>query len=207
MEKENNSLEKGVAIAIGILVIIGIVYFIFAPHPEKAEDVVFVENITGGESFTSGYFGFDTNLPPGFIVNESYVNQTFGPGREIPGVSFTVPESFTRGTNLSSDSYVAVERLQGVTCEPSSFMLSPTPAQDVIVGTNAFKRASSIEAAAGNTYENIVSVVERGGYCYAVRYLIHTTQIANYPAGTVTAYDRERLLQWFDSVASSLVIR
>jgi hypothetical protein len=185
----------------------GIVYFIFAPHPEKQDDVVFVENITGGKSYRSGYFGFDTGLPPGFIVNESYVNRTLGSGREIPGVSFTVPESFTQGTNLSPDSYVAVERQQGVICEPSSFMLAQVPVEDVIIGTNAFKRATSVSAAAGNMYEDVVSVFERGGYCYAVRYLIHTTQLANYPAGAVREYDRERLLQWFDSVAASLMIR
>lgn len=200
-------MEKIGVVALCVFAAIGLLYFIFAPHPEKAEDVVFVENITGGKSYASGYFGFDTDLPPGFIVNESYVNQTLGPGREIPGVSFTVPESFTRGTNLSPDSYVAVERQRGVVCEPASFMLARAPAEDVIIGTNAFKRATSIGAAAGNIYENVVSVFERAGYCYAVRYAIHTTQIANYPVGTVQEYDRERLLQWFDSVAASLVIR
>lgn len=200
-------MDKVLWVAGGALIALSIIYFVFAPHPEKQEDVVFVENITGGKSYTSGYFGFDTDLPPGFIVNESYVNQALGPGREIPGVSFSVPESFTQGTNLSPDSYVAVERQKGVVCEPASFLAAQAPAQDVIIGTNAFRRATSVGAAAGNMYEDVVSVLERGGYCYAVRYFIHTTQIANYPAGTVREYDRERLLQWFDSVAASLVIR
>jgi hypothetical protein len=205
--KLNKNMAKIITIiAVGLLVI-GVVWFIFSPQPEKEDDVIFVEDILGSRSYENAAFGFDTNLPPGFVVNESYLNQNLGPGREIPGVSFEVPESFTKGTNLSSDSHVAVESLTDVSCEPQTFLDGASEPQDLVLGNNAYRRSTSVGAAAGNQYEEIVSVTERGDRCYAVRYFIHTTSVGNYESGTVREYDRAQLLRWFDSIATSLVLR
>ncbi len=204
-------MNKTIVFVLLGLAAIGGAWFIFSPQPEKFEnsgpaDTATVSTGGGGTTYSSQPFGFSVKVPPSFTVDESYLNQDLGPGREIPGVAFRIPASMAEGTNLSSDSHIAVEELSDVECVPETFLLSPTAESEVTAGGNTYTKASSSGAGAGNLYEETVYVTEKGGRCYAVRSFIHSTQIANYPAGTVKAFDRSALDSALQSIAASLTI-
>lgn len=157
-------------------------------------------------AYTNTVFGFTIQPAAGFTVSEAYLNQNLGPGREIPGIAFIIPASLSTGTNLSSDSYLAVERLLDVDCTPATFIDAEGDIETVTINSSSFQKASASDAAAGNRYDQTVYVTEKGDVCYAIREFVHTTQIANYPAGTVMEYDKTKLSAAFDAMLSSFKV-
>jgi hypothetical protein len=203
-------MNKIVIIIICALLVLGGVWFIFSYQSEKFEGGSPVNTTTTGISdnniYTNQAFGFEVAVPRGFTVDESYINQALGPGREIPGVAFRIPSSWTTGTNLSQDSHIAVEELSDVDCVPSTFLDSPTIESRVVPGTNTFTVATENGAGAGNRYDETVYLTFKGNRCYAVRSFIHYGVLENYPTGTVKAFDARAFRTAFDAIASSLVI-
>ncbi|HVT75205.1 MAG TPA: hypothetical protein VHD69_02225 [Candidatus Paceibacterota bacterium] len=203
-----NHAHKILAFAVISLAVIAVAWFIFAPKPEDHASEPSGSTTTGpaadGSTYSSQDFAFSVNVPDGFSVDESYVNQDLGPGREIPGIAFKIPESMAQGTNLSRDSRVSVEMLSDIQCVPGDFLYDSGSSSVATLGNNQFVTATSAGAGAGNLYEERVYIAKNASRCYAVRYFIHSTQIANYPAGTVTAFDKAALLRIFDTFPASL---
>ncbi|HVU06735.1 MAG TPA: hypothetical protein VHE10_03040 [Candidatus Paceibacterota bacterium] len=194
--------------AVIALAAVALAWFIFAP---KSEDYETTGNgsttspVTANGTFYSNQdMAFSVTVPVGFTVDESYINQNLGPGREIPGIAFKIPASVAAGTNLSADSKVSVEELSDVDCMPADFLYQPRSSAPVAIGSNRFIVATSADAGAGNIYEETVYVTERGSRCYAVRYFIHYGNIGNYPAGAVKEFDRAALVRSFDAITASL---
>lgn len=158
--------------------------------------------------FESGEEGFSIRYPAGYTVNPDYVDTQFGPGKEIGGVSFTIPESLTTGTNLATDTYISVEEIpQSQQCSASMFLPDSVTSQNQTDNGVAYSVASFTGAAAGNRYDETVYALPDTNPCIAVRYLIHYGVIENYPAGTVQEFDKQALLNQFDSIRRTLVIQ
>lgn len=150
--------------------------------------------------------GFSLKYPVGYTIDEKYVYQTGGPQKEIPGVSFVIPEAMTHATNLATDSHLSIEWLSNAqTCTAKNFLDSETTAPQTITDSGiTYSVVTSTGAAAGNLYEETVYAFAHGANCYAVRYVIHSSNIGNYEPGTVKAFDREALIQEFDGIRHSL---
>jgi len=147
---------------------------------------------------------FSVRTPNGYATDESYVYQALGPGKDIKGVKFTIPESLAEGTNLSRDSYLSVEQAPDADyCAADLFLDLPgrgmaTDGKQLV--------ASSTGAAAGNRYDEVVYAIVGTKPCVAVRYFIHYGVIENYPEGSVRAFDREALVKEFDAIRSTLLL-
>lgn len=159
------------------------------------------------QDYVSPVFSFSIKVPPGYTVDASYRYEALGPEHDITGVSFTVPEMLTQGTNLSQDSYVSVERLRDASCVPSDFLDSTTDGEAVSLGDKSYLFATSSGVGAGNLYEEGVYMKKVGAYCYGIRLFMHSTNIYNYDPGTVTAFDREALIRTFELMASTVTLR
>jgi len=147
---------------------------------------------------------FSIVYPDGYSVDENYAYQGV-PNKPIPGVKFTIPGTTATGTNLSVDSGVSVESLpHAKSCTGDIFVYENVKPQDLTVGSTTWSVATTSDAGAGNFYEEQVYAVKDSKPCTAVRYYIHSTNIDNYPAGAVTAFDRNALLSQFDSIRDSL---
>lgn len=150
--------------------------------------------------------GFSIHLPPGFVSDETYRYTELGPGKEIPGVKFTIPETLSTSTNLAADSYISVEKLSGrQTCSPRLFLEG---AHETTLTDNGvvYRVASSTGAGAGNRYEEWVYTLPAATSCIAVRYFIHYGVIENYPPGAVRSFDEASLLHLFDTVRRSVEV-
>lgn len=171
---------------------------------------------------------FSIRLPQGYAVDESYQYELLGPGMAIPGIKFTIPKSLAAGTNLSTDSYLSVERLpQSATaatasCTADKFLsvnlenpgsAAPQTISDPLAnGSNSdgtgttYSYLTSMEAAAGNRYEQTVYAIPGSRPCTAVRYFIHYGAFENYPAGSIKQFDAVALKATFDQIRESLVV-
>ncbi len=200
--------QKITLVIILAIFVTSIIWIAFSDQPDKdAASIPDVVEVRDGISYTNTDLGFEIELPQGFTYNEAYINQTLGPGREIHGVEFRIPASLSTGTNLSSDSHMAVERLSNSTCEPETFLLDPRNTETIKLGENTFVFAQSSDAGASNYYEDMVYITSKGEYCYALRYFIHSTSIGVYDPGTVLEFDRTGLLANFNKIATTFKIR
>lgn len=152
--------------------------------------------------------GFSIKYPKSYSLNQSYQYQGLV-NEEIPGIKITVPASMTEGTNLSSDSGLSVEYIPntGSSCSASLFLYGNPAATEMNDGGITYSVATATGAGAGNLYEEQVYALAGQDPCIAVRYFIHSTQLANYPEGTHVAYDRATLLAQFDAVRRSLTLK
>lgn len=195
-------MKKVLLILIGLAVVGGIAWSLTHSKSETITQLIHSE-----DAYKSTLFGFEITPAEGFTVNESYLNQNLGPGREIPGIAFIIPEALSKGTNLSSDSYMAVEKLSDVDCEPATFLDGVKTVEDIVVHGITYQKASAGGAGAGNLYEETVYVTERNDACFAVREFVHTTQIGNYEPGTVKAYDAKALKSLFEATFNTLIFK
>jgi len=170
-----------------------------------------LSNIAGQDSwnsYASSTMNISVRYPQAYTLDPTHDYQ-LAPGKEFHGVSLVVPESMATGTNLGSDSYVAVEQLPGVQqCTADQFLdlqASSTP-QTMTEGSTTYSVASTTGAGAGNRYEEWAWAIPGSNPCTAVRYFIHYGVIENYPAGSVKEFDEVALLKDFDGIRESLVL-
>lgn len=141
-----------------------------------------------------------------FTVDESH---SYGliPGETIAGVKFTIPAVLTQGTNLSKDTYLSVEHIMNAKkCSADMFLEDSSSPVTVKEKGVTYSVASSTGAGAGNRYEETVYATSGKNRCVAVRYFIHYTAIANYPAGTRKEFDRKALESMFTSILATLTV-
>jgi hypothetical protein len=151
--------------------------------------------------------GFTIRYPEGYSVNSSYKYQALGPGKDIKGVKFIIPQSFASGTNLSSfDTGVSVEAIPNVLdCNASLFLSDKVKPQMITDNNFEYSFASSTDAGAGNRYEEHVWALPGTNPCLAVRYFIHYMALENYPQGSVSEFNRDALISQFDKIRHSLI--
>lgn len=181
------------------------------PQPQTYTDCISVSNSPDQTDTTTTYayppLGFSIQYPKTYTLNESYMYQ--GLGEEgIPGIKVTVPKALSDETNLSSDSGVSIEYIPNAeSCNGSTFLYENPPATSVTEGGVTYSVATNAGAGAGNYYEEKVYAIAGANPCIAVRYYIHSTQIANYPAGTKKEFDKTKLLAEFDAIRKSLTLK
>jgi len=161
-------------------------------------------------TYLDAVVGFTIRYPVDYKIDTSYKYQALGPGKEIGGVKFIIPESFAIGTNLSSfDTGISVEIIPTTeNCQASLFLpaTDSTEVENLVDNNIEYSFAKITEGAAGNYYEEQVWALIETNPCIALRYLIHSTNINNYPEGMVKEFDRANLLDTFDKIRASLVI-
>lgn len=151
--------------------------------------------------------GFTIYYPKDYSFVANYKYELLGPGDEIRGVSFTIPESYTVGTNLSSDTRLSIETMPLLSaCSASPFLSSPGHLEMISEDGVEYSYADSMGAAAGNLYEEKIYAVPGSSPCTALRYMIHSSNIHNYDPGSVEEFDKKKLLDEFDAIRKTLFI-
>ncbi|HUX11998.1 MAG TPA: MliC family protein [Spirochaetia bacterium] len=158
--------------------------------------------------FADSSRGFSLRYPDGWKIDQSYVYTELGPGKEIKGVSFSIPEKLCTGTNLAPDTRLSIEMIPFPPAWGAEIFLpesdtDPTPVtQDGVT----YSRASYSDAGAGNRYDEVVYAIPGSEPFTAVRYFIHSGAIENYSPGTVRQFDKAALRAVFDAMRRTLTI-
>ena len=163
---------------------------------------------TGAQTQQYATTTFALQYPPEYALGEAYAYDQFGPKKLIHGVSLTIPAAMATGTTLSAGTYLSIEQLpRAKKCTGDIFINADVKMQTVTEGGIGYSLATTSGAAAGNRYEEQVYALATSSPCTAVRYYIPSTDIGNYPAGTVREFDRITLIDAFDTIRRSVVMR
>ena len=160
----------------------------------------------GWPRYRDPHGNFSISYPPGWKIDAKHDHQALGPDKDIYGVAFTVAPERAAGTNLSDDSYLAIETLPNAPrCVASLFLdnaAGPEMPENGKTGI-AWSVARGADAGAGNFYDETVYAALGSKPCIAIRYFVHSTNIGNYDPGTVKAFDEKALTATFDEMRNS----
>lgn len=187
-------------VVIGFLTIVAS-WFLFYGNQEMSNSLP--------EKLLSSYENtqFSIVYPSDMRVDEGYVYQALGPGKDIGGVSFTIPEEYREGTNLSRDTRLSIEALpKKDRCAPEDFIYDVGEKETIVINGRVYTHVFTSGAGAGNRYDEHVYILEDRP-CTGIRYYIHSTNIGNYEEGTITAFDQGALMDMFDAMRDSIVFR
>lgn len=161
----------------------------------------------GWQEYSSDAYGFTARYPDGWSADDGYAYTALGPGKDIPGVSFTIPAAMAEGTNLSRDTHLSVEVLGSGTCAAASFLDQTVEHSTATENGRTWDVAKGGGAGAGNLYDETVYATQAGDRCYGLRLFIHSTNIGNYDPGTVTEFDRAALETAFAQFRASFATK
>lgn len=156
--------------------------------------------------YRNAKLGYAISYPRSWRVDTTHDYQALGPGKDIYGTAFIVSPSTAFGTNLAKDSYLAVESLPGTAPCTADEFLDDADQAGVHTETDngiTWSVEHGNDAGAGNFYDETVYAVQGPNTCLAIRYFIHSTNITNYTPGTVTEFDKAKLLATFDRMRAS----
>lgn len=202
-------MTRIIIIGVIVLAVVGGGAFVWYTWPRDTEPEVVIppveqEPVETTRTYTSPTLGYSLTYPIAYTQSDH--TYEFSDTKNIEGgFKVTVPAAMATGTNLSSDTYLAVEQLPNArVCTGDIFLRANVTAKNVDDGGMTYSVASSSDAGAGNRYEEWVYALPESSPCTAVRYFIHSTVLENYPEGTVREYDRTMLLSDFDGMRRSL---
>lgn len=162
----------------------------------------------GWQTYKDQRLGYSISYPASWKPDTNYIYAGFGPDHEIHGVAFQIPQTLTKGTNLSANlTSLSVEGLPGNHCRAARFIPNPSYQKMVQDGGRSWSTAKSSEGAAGNFYDTVVFALPESSPCLAVRYSIHSTNISNYDPGSVQPFDRVGLLKTFATIRHTLRVK
>ncbi|MSR70474.1 hypothetical protein EXS62_00295 [Candidatus Kaiserbacteria bacterium] len=162
--------------------------------------------ITQAQTYSTSTYA--VQYPSEYLLNEEYAYDQFGPKKLIHGISLTIPANVATGTNLSADTRISVEQLpRAKKCTGDIFIPDNVAARTITEGGTDYSLATTSGAAAGNRYEETVFALATSSPCTAVRYFVHYAAIENFPQGAVREFDRTALLNGFDTIRRTLVIK
>jgi len=155
----------------------------------------------GWKTYTDAKGGWSISYPANFTVDTKYQSLAMDP--PVNGVSFSVPESYGRGTNLN-EALVSVEMLPGRNCKPSQFLSDPEETKTVKADGRTYITATMPDG--GMSQMRVTTLFLVSGTCTAVTYFVHSTQrevIDPMPK----QYDDAKLTRLFDQIRATLTLR
>lgn len=142
--------------------------------------------------YRNAEFGFSIKYPE--TATSSDVNlESYLPLTQTPIVSFVLPRDMFAGTNLrDAGVYIGATSTPKLvaSCGTSSPETGETAEGTTTIDGATFSIFKSAGAGAGNFYETKVYRTVRGEMCFEIAELLHSTDVGNYPEGTVVEFDK-----------------
>ncbi|MBX9765298.1 hypothetical protein K2X83_01510 [Patescibacteria group bacterium] len=173
-----------------------------------------VSELTGGaygarlNTYADYNLGLSVRYPADFTVDDSYNYVGLGQDKYIQGISFSVPASKLKGTNLLPGTQASVEIIPNTpSCHVKLFLSDPSNIRSFIDGDVLYSSGMHKSENSKSEYEEQVYAITGSSPCVAIRYLIRTEPITSYNAASLASYNRKDLLSVFDTMRHSLVVQ
>jgi hypothetical protein len=160
--------------------------------------------------YSDPHFGF-TIYYPSTTVLQTTGFEGFLPISKTPLIGFSLSHALFDGTNLSEAGVFV-----GATTSPTIVSVCTNPVANgieteatssAIIGGTSFAEFNSTGAGAGNIYQEKVFRTVKNNTCFEVVELLHSGQIANYPPGTVTAFDESKFSGILDAMVNTFAFK
>ena len=123
-------------------------------------------------------------------------------------VGIVLPKSLSKGTNLSGAAvYIGASSSSSATKNWNKPLQGEISAGPVVLNGVSFAVFTRTDQAAGNIYDARFYRTLHKGVCIEVVELLHSTNIANYTAGSVKQFDKAIFQGYLASIVSSLVFK
>ena len=155
----------------------------------------------GWKSYTDAKAGWSVSYPANFTVNTKFTPE--GMDAPITGVSFSVPDSYTKGTNLN-EGHISVETRAGKNCKAAQFVDPVEDERTIEADGRVYRSATSSDAGMSQYYATSLFIVD--GTCLAVRYFTHSTATGVFDPPP-KEFDAKKLDKLFDSIRATLTLR
>lgn len=162
---------------------------------------------TGWRTYGDTKLGFSIAYPEKWRVDLTHVYPTPIDDARLVGVAFIIPSKLAAHTNLSTDTYLSVESVPSASsCKASAFLSTTDTERDEDQRTLHWSVATAGDAGASNFYDETVYALKDSHPCLGIRYFIHSTNVDNYPAGTIRQFDKAGLVRWLDRIRSTFAL-
>ncbi len=165
----------------------------------------------GMKTFTDSSTTFNFMYPALYTVTGSdagYTNDWSSGSAQLGLVlaRVMIPQSLEPKTNFGDAKFTV-----GTSADPAAVKGCLTQANgsmttkpvNVTIHGVAFTKLTFGDAGAGNLYNTTSYRTVRNTQCYAVEYTIHSSQFANYPAGTITKFDQAKVQNLLEGIVQS----
>lgn len=155
----------------------------------------------GWKTYTDAKGGWSISYPANFTVDKTYESIAVDPA--VHGVSFAVPESYGKGTNLN-EAMVTVQVLPGKNCKLSQFLGDPEEVKALNADGRTYMTAMMPDSGMMQQRNTYVFLIK--GTCAAVTYFVHSTErtvIEPMPK----EYDDKKLTKLFDSIRATFTLK
>ncbi|MDB5237572.1 MAG: hypothetical protein JWL88_674, partial [Parcubacteria group bacterium] len=117
----------------------------------------------------------------------------------------SIPQSFEPKTNFGDAKFTIGTSPDPIAVKNCLVAQSggPLKSEKVTINGTAYTKLTYSDAGAGNRYDTVSYRTVRNSQCYAIEYTIHSSQFANYPAGSITEFDQTKIQTILESVAHS----
>jgi hypothetical protein len=135
----------------------------------------------------------------------------FLPVTKTPVIGFSLSTDLFQGTNLTEAGvYIGATTTPAIvsTCTaPQASAGESEATSSAIIGGTSFAEFDSTGAGAGNIYQEKSFRTVKSNACFEIVELLHSGQIANYPSGSVTAFDETKFSGMLDAMVNTFAFR
>ncbi len=152
------------------------------------------------QTYKNGSYNFQFQYPPefSFVTPAGYSN--LGPnGEQI--VQIQADNKNFPNTNLDDYAFTVSNQYNYADCLKSVNDKTPLTQTQDINGVTVYKDTTT-GAAAGNLYDSQIYRTIRDNWCYELTLTVHTGNIGNYPTGTVTEVDKNKIFDILNGILS-----
>ena len=155
-------------------------------------------------------YGFSIYYPSTTVLKTTGFDG-FLPVAKTPVIAFSLDTNLFSGTNLveagvyigATTSPSIVASCIGVRSSSGETQASST----AVIGGTTFAVFDSTGAGAGNIYQEKAFRTVNQGTCFEIVEMLHSGQLANYPAGKATAFDEARFSGILDAMVNTFAFK
>lgn len=164
---------------------------------------------------TQDFWFFDSQIPAGIQYSDEFAPTDLVVPVHLKGsaqitLAFIDPDFYAPRTNLSEAYAVLADSDDPAvvaSCTQPPTEVPETVTGQVPVNRYSFIRSEFSGAAAGNRYDQVAYRTVWKNHCIELVFLIHSTNIDNYPPGAVVEYDHATLMNKFEAILDSFVAK
>lgn len=154
--------------------------------------------------YTNNKYGFSLLRPKSStLVTSGFTQYLPLTGKGVVGI--VLPKALSKGTNLGEAAlYIGASSTAAAKASWNKAQNGETSTGTFVWNGVSYAVFTMTDAGAGNLYDMVIYRTLHKGVCFEVVELLHSSNIGNYPAGTVKEFDKAKFQSYLAAIVSTL---